>query len=277
MRTGVEGKSVTEYALLAGEVRLLQRVWPARPSDGARVAGARTRDTNPVGTSDLWRAVGGTFRGNDLRMHDLAAVLSDSDPPAVASRDDRDGVPLIRVVSHGKPVKGPAFRQVQWFDPARGYIPVRSEAAMSDGSSSDERSGLTQYADGVWLPTRSVSEARAPHGTYRSEIVVPELKVNEPLPAGSTTLLLPAGTNVKDELRGTEYKGNPDWTPAGPEKKWQPLRIPKPADPGPDAGPTREEPASCTRWVVIAAASLLAIGLVGLGVRRWRSRRRNES
>jgi hypothetical protein len=111
-------------------------------------------------------------------------------------------------------------------------------------------------------------DASSPRGTHRTEYVVTELKVNEPLPAGGTALPLPAGVKVKDELRQTEYQGNPDWTPAGPETKWQPLRVAAPGDPGPDTGPTQIEPTDRSYWLLYGSAAVLAAGLVGLAVRK---------
>lgn len=272
VREGAEGKSLTEHALLGGEVRRLTRVWPAKSSGGVRAVASRVRDITSSPRYDLWQTLCGAFSGNDLRPHDLAAVLAESDPPAAAVRDTRDGVPLVRVTRHGKPVKGTAYRADLWFDPAHGYALCRVESA-GDGRSLKELSDVKEIAAGVWLPTRCVSDARASHGHYRSETVVTEVTANRPLPGGGTALPLPAGTEVKDELRGTEYKGNPDWTPAGPEKKWQPLRVAPPPDPGPYTGPTRDEPTGGPRRLLYVAAAVLLVGLGGLAAHKLLARR----
>jgi hypothetical protein len=271
LREGVEGQFLTEYALLPSEVRQLSRIWPpvgSKSNASVRVAAARMRDTSPATADDLWFALGGVFRGKDRRPHDLATVLAESNPPAKAVRENRDGTPLVKVTTHARSLTGSAHRTHWWFDPARGYILIRTESAMGDGNAWGERSELARYADGVWLPSRFVSETRVAHGFYQSETVVAEVSVNQPLPGGGTALPLPTGTEVKDELRGTTYRGNPDWTPAGPEKRWQQLSIPKPADPGPYTAATTAEPTGWTRWLLYAAGAVLAVGLIGLAA-RW--------
>jgi hypothetical protein len=273
MREGVEGRTLIEFAVRPGEVRQLTRVWGPKGAGVKRAAAARTRDTNPVAALDLWRAVGGTFTGNDLRQHDLATVLAESDPPARAERDTRDGVSLVRVASSARPVRGPAYRAVTWFDPARGYCPIRVESELADGKAVIDRTGLTELTGGVWLPARCVSDASASHGHYVTETVVTELRANGPLPDGGSALPLPPGTTVKDELRGTEYVGRADWTPAGPERKWEQLAVGPPADTGSFTGQSEAEPVGWSRWLLVAAAGVQAVGLGGLAARKVLARR----
>lgn len=150
---------------------------------------------------------------------------------------------------------------------------VRSEWSGGDGSGTEEWFDFKRAADDVWLPMRQVIGAKVAAGRIFGETTVTEIAVNQPLPPGATSLTLPAGTVINDGLRDTEYKGNPDWSPAGPETPWRKLVIPAPPDPGTYAGPTQEEPVGWSRWLVYAAAALVVIGLAGLAVRKLLARR----
>jgi hypothetical protein len=107
-------------------------------------------------------------------------------------------------------------RKTFHLDPARGWIPVRTEylyQAPNGGGYNKEHTDVTQFAefDGVWLPIRAVRRSGMSASRIESETVyaVTEMKVGRVTEA-DLEILFPPNIDVHNNITGAKYHTDPD-------------------------------------------------------------------
>jgi len=102
---------------------------------------------------------------------------------------------------------------------------------------------------------------------------------NRPIGAEAFRLSFPPGIVMTDFVRGTVYRVDPDGRDIGPvlDARGKPItltsaiQLPSVGGPGASNGPTAEEPASWTVWLLPASLGWLLVSLALWIGRRWRA------
>ncbi len=286
IREGREGDVVNDFLFIDGQFRQLTRQWLNRPGQPQRVKTAANiwhGDADGVNGLNPARGLLLSFCSDGNVYPELGTIAADPARRFTARRDRLDATDLIRTEYRYAVPNGATIRAVRWHDPAKSYLVVRREIHPTMPSGPVEPglvvvTDFTTTPDGVYFPTRvKGGKVAAPDQPTWTE-ALSDVRLNRDLPPGILTLPLPPGIKVSDEVRNTEYVGDPNWRPAGPESRLQRYVIARPAADvlgGSDGLPTQSEPRSpAGRLLLVSLALLGVVGVVVVAVRVRAARQR---
>lgn len=126
--------------------------------------------------------------------------LNTTNSNATVNRDDSTGNLVLRSKWQD------ANSMVITIDPAKGYLPIRTEFCGPDGSIVMwcECADFRKTADGLWIPFRYTAELTAAPKT-RSTFKLTSAAVNTELSNDQLDFPFPAGTIVNDAITGSRY------------------------------------------------------------------------
>ena len=176
------------------------------------------------------------------------------------------------------PAEGKAWESEIHFDPSVNYL-IRKVVRSKTGSRFADVEEAVQFKNcggGIFFPERVVGRAGVgdkPSET-RSESLLSDIRVNQPLPPEVFRLRYPAGISLTDSIRGTSYRVDSDGNPLSVEKPLGTVPPPAPSRlAGPDGGAeTAEEPQSRFRWILPVSIGLVAVGILLTVRKRWKTK-----
>lgn len=276
LRVEKQGYGTGRFLLEPGRLRMLS-VATAKP-DGQRLprpeVSAGVRPVTYGLLLNVWPDFGLAFETRSNRYVHLGVAVTEPGANPSARRETVDGRTLIRLRYTYHLTPEFAMHATQWHDPARGYLVVRRDVATDDGSPQGGRADFTDFvsAGGVEFPTK-VTRSSEHEGSTIQTTTLTDIEINRPLPHDTFDMTLPAGTQVTDDVRKTEYLAGSDWKPTGPEKPWSSVAFTPPV--AVTGAPTRQssdhESRGWPAWLVVGSAVLLVFGGTTLLFRRSRT------
>lgn len=270
------GGNLEDYLLHKSEIRQVGR--SKLPTGGGyRYAAARRPASEFLGMGNIWTELLMEFRGSKGRPCDFDQLLESAKRPPKATRARTGGRDCIQVQVTIEDT-GADVHFTTWHDIGLNYLIRRLMVVYGDDSANRaevENQEFEEAQPGVFFPTKSRTDVYRNGKQVDGRLTtLSDVRINTTLPDSLFQLpTIPAGTVLRDWVKGTTYAIDGNWNPSGPSKPLIKKAFPTPAD-AEDAkyyAQSTDEPGSWTRWLILASLVVLGIAAGCWLYRRYRS------
>lgn len=257
-------RAVDDYLMDGSEIRQLGRSAPDPRGRRGYVA-SRKPPSDFFCECDLEREMLFTIPGPNGGQYDLDQFLRFAKETPKASRSDLGGNECIRVRMAFDTTTGLATEVTLWFDLERNYLVRKLEASYPGDTSRGEVEILEflEAVPGVYVPVKCRRRSFRGRKLQQERVTTLEdLHVNGRIPRGIFDLpSVPAGTILKDWIKGESYAINQDWHRIGPATPLSRITSAGLADAGPAEYRTQSTSAArpLSSWI-LPLALVLAVG-----------------
>lgn len=232
-KSGTGGGSV-DVLMKDGETRVVGR-GATPPAQGGRIMYIATRNSETESNlrCDVWAEMMIDHIGPKLGRYTLDRYLDFSTRPLRAKRVSEGGHDCVCLtINTINPASKTEYEGSLFFDVDRNYLIWKEMGTFFNKPLLRYEREILEFAEpvpGVFIPIKCLAqwfeEDGAPH--TRVEMVLSDVEVNKPLPAGAFQLpAVPAGTTLNDKIRGETYAINEKWERIGPVEPLRQIVVP---------------------------------------------------